>query len=73
MSGLEFFLSWSYESSASFDGLDFFAAIVGVDCVPVVGDSVSDWDHITRGIVGPQLQEKGSGVDLYSEWGKDVR
>lgn len=73
MSGRELSLSWEFDSSASFDCLEFFAAVVGVDCVPVEGASVDDWVHIEQGIAGRRLQRKMGDVHFYLKWRQKPR
>lgn len=55
----------SFDSTASFDGLGFFAAMAGVYWVPVGGTNVGDWDLIARKNAGRHLQGKKSDVSLY--------
>lgn len=73
MSGLALSLCCGFDSIASFDGLCFFAAKVGADCVPVDGASFNEWIHITRGVFGQLVQEKESAVDFYLKWDQKRR
>lgn len=73
VSSLELSFRWCLDSSASFDGLGFFSAMVGDDCVPVDGASVGDWVHISRGVAGRRLQGKESGGNLYLKQGQKRR
>lgn len=55
VSGPEPSLSWGFDTSASFDGFGFFAAMIGVNCVPVDGASVDNWVYIRWRAVGRHL------------------